>query len=149
VLEARNIEVLLVKILFVDCLPGLLMNLLSLFRTTKQTPSELNYEEAKIEFVLRITGEHKFVFTLLRNFYLCDMATSVFRSNEAKVKDAVKLFTLSNLTGAVWMSFLDLVDLDLVDLDLVDSDLAVLDLAILGLAVLEFTLWIWTITTIR
>ena len=33
-------------------------------------------------------GEHKLVFTLLRNFYLCDMATSVFRSHEAKVKDA-------------------------------------------------------------
>jgi hypothetical protein len=31
------------------------------------------------------------------------MATSVFRSNEAKVKDAVKLFTLSYLTSAVWM----------------------------------------------
>ncbi len=33
VLEARNIGVLLVKILFVDCPPGLLMNLLSLYRT--------------------------------------------------------------------------------------------------------------------
>jgi hypothetical protein len=31
-------------------------------------------------------GEHKLVFTLYSNFYLCDMATSVFRSNEAKVK---------------------------------------------------------------
>ena len=79
------------------------MNLLSLSRITKQTPCELNYEDAQIGFVLRITGEHKLVFTLLSNFYLCDMATSVFRSNEAKVKDAVKLFTLSYLTSAVWM----------------------------------------------
>ncbi len=41
--------------------------------------------------------------------------TSVFRSNEAKVKDAVKLFTLSYLTSAVWMPvvILDLADLDL------------------------------------
>ncbi len=31
-------------------------------------------------------GEHKLVFTLLSNFYLCDMTTAVFRSNEAKVK---------------------------------------------------------------
>ena len=168
VLEARNIGVLLVKILFVDCLPGLLMNLLSLSRITKQTSCELNYKEAQIEFVLRATGEHKLMFTLLSNFYLCDMATSVFRSNEAKVKDAVKLFTLSYLTSAVWMSFLDLVDLDLVILglavldlvildlavldlsflDLADLDLVISDLVIFSLAILEFMLWIWTITTI-
>ena len=79
------------------------MNRLSLSRITKQAPCELNYEDAQIGFVLHITGEHKLVFTLLSNFYLCDMATSVFRSNEAKVKDAVKLFTLSYLTSAVWM----------------------------------------------
>ena len=79
------------------------MNLLSLSRITKQTPCEPNNEEAQIGFVLRITGEHKLVFTLLSNFYLCNMVTSVFRSNEAKVKDAVKLFTLSYLTSAVWM----------------------------------------------
>ena len=76
----------MIKILFVDCLPGLLMNLLSLSRITKQTPCELDYVEAQIEFVLRAMGEHKLVFTLYSNFYLCDMATSVFRSNEAKVK---------------------------------------------------------------
>jgi len=89
------------KILFVDCLPGLLMKLLS--RITKQTPCEPNYKKAQIGSVLRITSEHKLVFTLLSNFYLCDMATSVFRSNEAKVKDAVKLFTPSYLTSEVWM----------------------------------------------
>ncbi len=101
------------KILFVDYLPGLLMNLLS--RITKQTPCELDYEEAQIEFVLRATGEHKLMFALLSNFYLCDMVTSVFRSNEAKVKDAVKLFTLSYLTSAVWMRvvILNLADMDL------------------------------------
>ncbi len=82
------LKILLVKILFVDCLPGLLMNFLSLFRITKQTPCELNYEHAQTEFVLRIMGQHKLVFTLPSNFYLCDMATSVFRSNGAKVKDA-------------------------------------------------------------
>jgi hypothetical protein len=115
VLEARNIGVLLVKILFVDCLPGLLMNLLSLSQITKQTSCKLNYKEAQIEFVLRATGEHKLMFTLLSNFYLCDLVTSVFRSNEAKVKDAVKLFTLSYLASAVWMPvvILDLADLDL------------------------------------
>ncbi len=118
--------------------PGLLMNLLSLSRITKQTPCELDYEEAQIGFVLCITGEHKLVFTLLSNFYLCNMATSVFRSEEAK--DAVKLFTLSYLTSAVWMP--------VVVLDLVDLDLVVLDLAVLDLAVLEFMLWIWTIVTI-
>jgi hypothetical protein len=109
----RNIGALLVKILFVDYLPGLLMNLLS--RITKQTPCELDYEEAQIEFVLRATGEHKLMFALLSNFYLCDMVTSVFRSNEAKVKDAVKLFTLSYLTSAVWMRvvILNLADMDL------------------------------------
>ena len=103
------------KILFVDCLPGLLMNLLSLSRITKQTPCELDYEEAQIEFVLRATGEHKLMFTLLSNFYLCDLVTSVFRSNEAEVKDALKLFTLFYLTSAVWMPvvILDLADLDL------------------------------------
>ncbi len=79
------------------------MNLLYLFWITKQTPCKLNYEEAQIGFVLRISGEHKLVLTLLSNFYLCNMATSVFRSNEAKVKDAVKLFTLSYLTSAVWL----------------------------------------------
>jgi len=79
------------------------MNLLSLSRITKQTSCELDYEEAQIEFLLRATGEHKLMFTLLSNFYLCNMVTSVFRSNEAKVKDAVKLFTLSYLTSAVWM----------------------------------------------
>ena len=85
-------------------------------------------------------GEHKLVFTLLSNFYLCDMATSVFRSNEAKVKDAfLKLFTLSYLISAVWMP---VVILDLVDLDLAVLDLAVLDLVILGLAILEFMLCI-------
>jgi hypothetical protein len=89
VLKARNnAEDLIDEDPFVDCLPGLLMNLLSLSRITKQIPCELNYEEAQIEFVLRIMGEHKLVFTLLSNFYLCDMVTSVFRSNEAKVKDA-------------------------------------------------------------
>ncbi len=77
------------KILFVDRPPGLLMKLLSLSRITKQTPCELNYEDAQIGFVLCITGERKLEFTLLSNFYLCDMETSVFRSNEAKVKDAV------------------------------------------------------------
>ncbi len=43
------------------------------------------------------------------------MATSVFRNNEAKVKNALKLFTLSYLTSAVWMpvAILDLADLDL------------------------------------
>jgi len=69
----------------------------------KANTCEPNYEKAQLGFVLRITSEHKLVFTLLSNFYLCDMATSVFRSNEAKVKDAVKLFTLSYLTSAVWM----------------------------------------------
>ena len=64
------LKILLMKTLFVDCLPGLLMNLLSLSRITKQTPCELNYAEAQIEFVLRIMGEHKLVFTLLSNFYL-------------------------------------------------------------------------------
>ena len=84
------------------------------------------------------------MFTLYSNFYLCDMATSVFRSNEAKVKDVVKSFTLSYLTSAVWMpdvildlAVLDLVVLDLVVLDLVVLDLAVLDLAVLDLAVLD------------
>ncbi len=117
------------KILFVDCLPGLLMNLLSLSRITKQTPCELDYEEAQFQFVLRAMGEHKLMFTLLSNSYLCDLVASVFRSNESKVKDAVKLFTLSYLTSAVWMPVVIL-------------DLAVLDLVILGLAVLEFMLWI-------
>ena len=87
------------KILFVDCLPGLLMNLLFLSRITKQTPCELDYEEAQIEFVLRGMGEHKLMLTFLSNLYL---VTSVFRSNEAKVKDALKLFTLSYLASAVW-----------------------------------------------
>jgi hypothetical protein len=103
VLEARNIGVLLVKILFVDCLPGLVMNLFSLSRITKQASCELDYEEAQIEFVFRATGEHKLMSTLLSNFYLCDILPSAFRSNEAKVKDAVKLFTLFYLTSAVWM----------------------------------------------
>jgi hypothetical protein len=116
------------------------MNLLSLSRITKQTPCELDYEEAQIEFLLRAAGEHKLMFTLSSNFYLCDLVTSVFRSNEAKVKDAVKLFTLSYLTSAVWMPvvILDLVDLDLAVLDVVDLDLAVLDLVVLGLIILEF-----------
>ena len=69
------LKILLVKILFVDCLPGLLMNLLSLSRITKQTPCDLDYEEAQIEFVLRATGEHKLVFTLFSNFYLYDLVT--------------------------------------------------------------------------
>ena len=134
------------KILFVDCLPGLLMKLLS--RITKQTPCEPNYEYAQIEFTLRAMGEHKLVFTLYSNFYLCDMATSVVRSYEAKVTDGVKLFTLSYLTSAVWMPvvILDLVILDLAVLDLAVLDLAVLDLAVLDLAVLEFMLCIRTIT---
>ena len=95
-------------------------------------------------------GEHKLVFILLSNFYLSDMATSVFRSNEAKVKDALKLFTPFYLTSAVWMPvvILDLIDLDLAVLDVADLDLAVLDLVVLGLAILEFMLCIWTITTI-
>ena len=74
------------------------------------------------------------MFTLLSNFYLCDLVTSVFRSNEAKVKDALNLFTLSYLTSAVWIP--------VVIFDLVDSDLVVLDLVILGLVVLEFMLCI-------
>jgi len=84
-------------------------------------------------------GEHKLVFTLYSNFYLCDMATSVFRSYEAKVKDAVKLFTLSYLTSAVPMPdvILDLVILGLAVLGLAVLDLAVLDLAVLDLAVLD------------
>ena len=99
--------------------------------------------------MLRIMGEHKLVFTLLSNFYLCDMVTSVFRSNEAKVKDALKLFTLSYLASAVWMPVvildlvvLDVAVLDLVVLDLVVLDLVVLDLVILGLAILELMLCI-------
>ena len=91
------------------------MNFLSLSRITKQTPCELDYEEAQIEFLLRAAGEHKLMFTLSSNFYLCDLVTSVFRSNEAKVKDAVKLFTLSYLASAVWMPVVisDLADLNL------------------------------------
>ena len=89
-------------------------------------------------------GEHKLMFTLYSNFYLCDMATSVFRSNEAKVKDVAKSFTLSYLKSAVWMPdvILNLAVLDLVVLDLAALDLAVLDLAVSDLAVLESILCI-------
>ncbi len=78
------------------------------------------------------------------------MATSVFRSNEAKVKDALKLFTLSYLTSAVWMPGVVFGPgrFGLVILDLADLDLVISDLVILSLAILEFMLCIWTITTI-
>ncbi len=98
-LEARNIGVLLMEILFCRLPAGLTDE--PFISNHKANTCEPNYEKAQLGFVLRITSEHKLVFTLLSNFYLCDMATSVFRSNEAKVKDAVTLFTLSYLTSAV------------------------------------------------
>ncbi len=55
------------------------------------------------EFVMRTTGGHKLIFTLYNNFYVCDMASSVFRSHRARVMDAVELFTDSYMATPAWL----------------------------------------------
>ena len=100
VLESKHHGVFLNK-LWIDYLPNLPMNLLSLSQITLNTQWEVRYEHAQSEFVMRTTGGHKLVFTLFNNFYVCDMATSIFRSHRARVKDAVELFTAPYMASPV------------------------------------------------
>jgi len=74
-----------------------------LSQVSRQTQWQVRYEHEQSEFVLRTTAGHKLVFTLYNNFYVCDMATSIFRSHRARVKDAVELFTNSYRTCPTWL----------------------------------------------
>ncbi len=58
VLEARHHGVFLNK-LYVDYLPQIPMNLLSLSQISKETQWEVRYEHGQSEFVMRTTGGHK------------------------------------------------------------------------------------------
>jgi hypothetical protein len=102
VLEAKHYAAFLNK-LYVDYIPGIPMNLLSLSQISTETQWQVRYEHEQSECVLRTTAGHKLIFTLYNNFYVCDMATSIFRSHRARVKDAVELFTNSYRTCPAWL----------------------------------------------
>ncbi len=102
VLEAKHYGIFLNK-LCIDYIPDIPMNLLSLSQLSRQTQWQVRYEHEQSEFVLRTTAGHKLIFTLYNNFYVCDMATSIFRSHRARVKDAVELFTNSYQNCPAWL----------------------------------------------